>query len=42
MDLPFEAALAAEFARGVAAVAAEGVVGAEAFAGGAGRHGGAR
>jgi enoyl-CoA hydratase len=39
LDLPLGDALHAEFARGVAAVAAEGVAGAKRFAAGAGRHG---
>jgi enoyl-CoA hydratase len=39
LDLPVDAALAAEFARGVASVGAEGVAGARRFAEGAGRGG---
>jgi enoyl-CoA hydratase len=38
-ELPFEHAMKAEFAHGIAAVAAEGQAGAARFAGGAGRGG---
>jgi len=39
LDLPHEQAMAAEFARGLASLAADGVAGAVHFAGGEGRHG---